>query len=95
MNAQAHKHIYEQHPTWPTHLSCTICGFAIVKNPRIVTAEVLRVPVGYKSPEHYLATLESNLKIIDGNPKYAYLKQQYEADIAKAKAAVAKQGLPA
>lgn len=28
----AHTHEYGQHPNWPTHVACVICGLSITKN---------------------------------------------------------------
>lgn len=27
----AHTHAYIQHPTWPGHVTCSVCGFTIPK----------------------------------------------------------------
>lgn len=27
-----HFHVYAQHPKWPTHAYCRICGFAVIKS---------------------------------------------------------------
>lgn len=26
---KAHAHQFANHPTWPTHVYCTVCGFAL------------------------------------------------------------------
>ena len=44
MKAKAHEHQYAQHPTWPTHAYCKLCGFAVVKT----ALEKVGIKVGIK-----------------------------------------------
>lgn len=38
-----HKHEYKQHPKWPAHAYCVLCGFAVVKSA-LVSAGIPLAP---------------------------------------------------
>ncbi len=56
-----HMHNFKQHPTWTTHVVCTVCGFAIPNGPPLSCALGGGATMDKKQSDSLLNSLEADL----------------------------------
>ncbi len=51
-----HKHEYVDHPTWPSHYACAVCGFAAPKaHVKAHAPECIKVHMGWEHCDQDIA----------------------------------------